>query len=233
MEIRLNKYLKDKGLCSRRKADEFIEKGYIKVNGRVVTELGVKIDEEKDIVEILPEAHEEKEKFKYILLYKPVGYVTTKSTVEGKNIFELVPEIEGLTYSGRLDKESEGLIILSNDGEFVFSLAYPDFEKEKEYAVEVDREVDESKLDYMRKGMKIKGKLTKPAVVIKTGTYTYDIILTEGLNHQIRIMAQKVGWEVMSLVRFRIKNIYAGNMKPGTWRELTKEEIDDLKKNKN
>lgn len=229
MEIRLNKYLKDKGLCSRRKADEFIEKGYIKVNGTVVTEMGFKVNDEKDVVEIMPEAYKEKEEYRYILLYKPPGYVTTRSEEEGKNIFELVPNIEGLTYSGRLDKESEGLIILSNDGEFVFSLTYPDFEKEKEYSVEVDRRVEEDKLDYMRKGMKIKGKITKPAIITKTGTYSYDIILTEGMNRQIRIMAEKVKWEVMSLVRFRIKNLYAGKMIPGTWRDLTKEEIEDLR----
>lgn len=230
MEIRLNKYLKDKGLCSRRKADEFIEKGYITVNGEVVTELGKRIDDEKDIVAVSQEAYKEKKEFRYILLYKPQGYVTTKSEGEGKNVFDLVPEIEGLTYAGRLDKDSEGLLIFSNDGEFVYGLTYPEFEKEKEYSVEVDREVTEEKLDIMRKGMIIQGKMTKPAVVTKTGKYSYNIILTEGMNRQIRRMARRVDWEVMTLIRFRIKEIRIEKMKAGEWRNLTSNEIESLKR---
>lgn len=229
MEIRLNKYLKDKGIASRRKADEFISKGYIRVNGKVVTELGFRVDEDKDKIEISEELNEEKKKYRYIVLNKPAGYVTSKSENEGKSVFSLLPEIEGLTYAGRLDKESKGLLIFSNDGEFIFGITYPEFEKEKEYRVVVDEAVTEEALNKMRKGMMIDGKLTKQAVVEKTGDYSFNIILNEGMNRQIRKMAKRVGYEVIELTRFRIKSILSNDIKIGTWRELTKEEVEDLK----
>ena len=130
MTVRLNKYLRDSGLCSRRKADEFIAKGFVSVDGEVVTDLGTKIDPLVNKVEISSDAEKETDSYRYILLYKPVDYITTKNEYEGKTVFDLVPNIENLTYSGRLDKDSEGLIILSNDGNFIYHVANPDNEKE-------------------------------------------------------------------------------------------------------
>ena len=132
MTVRLNKYLRDSGLCSRRKADEFIAKGFVSVDGEVVTDLGTKIDPLVNKVDISSDAEKEADSYRYILLYKPVDYITTKNEYEGKTVFDLVPKIENLTYSGRLDKDSEGLIILSNDGNFIYHVAIPDNEKEKE-----------------------------------------------------------------------------------------------------
>ncbi|BDU50256.1 pseudouridine synthase [Haliovirga abyssi] len=230
-KIRLNKYLKDLGISSRRKADEFIEKGYIKLNGKVVKELGTKIDIEKDVIEISDKLKKEKENYVYLVLNKPKGYVTSKNKKEGKTVLELLPNIKNLTYAGRLDKESEGLLIFSNDGEFVFKITYPDFEKEKEYLVTVDKKINEKLLDKMRKGMVIDNKQTKPTKIKKVNEYSYKIILTEGINRQIRKMAKKVGLNVKKLIRIRIKNIYIDSVEYGKWRYLKKDEIKEMLEN--
>lgn len=224
--VRLNKYLKDLGICSRRKADEFIEKGYIKVNGTVVTELGFKINPDTDKLEVSPELDEEKSQFRYILLNKPIGYVCSKSDLDGRNIFELLPEIDGLTYAGRLDKDSSGLIILSNDGKFVYSVAGSEFEREKEYIVRVNKPITNNYLYYQSNGLiKLDGKQVKPAKVKSINEDSYQIIIKEGMNRQIRRMAENQGYKVVSLTRVRIDKITDANLGLGEWRNLTEAEI--------
>ena len=228
MVVRLNKYLKDKGFCSRRKADDFILKGYVKVDGVVVSELGTKIDDAVNKVEVDPNAEKEKNEYVYILLYKPLDFISSKNEEEGLTVFDIVPKVEGLTYAGRLDKDSEGLIILSNDGSFIYKITNPENEKEKEYEVTLDHDIPEASLNVMRKGVLLDGKMTKPAKVKKVSRNVYTITLTEGINRQVRRMAGKVHFNVVSLRRIRIGSISVGTLKSGEWRNLTKEEIESF-----
>lgn len=227
--VRLNKYLKDMGVCSRRKADEFIANGFIKVNGEVVTELGFKINPDTDKLEVLPGVEEAKAKFRYILLNKPRDYVCSKDKNEGKTIFDILPVVENLTYAGRLDKDSSGLIILSNDGKFVYSIAGQEFEREKEYIVRVNKKVTNNYLYYQKNGLiKLDGKLVKKAHVKQIDDFSYHIILKEGMNRQIRRMAENQGYKVLELTRIRIDSIVDQNLGVGKWRDLTDNEVKDL-----
>ena len=222
--VRLNKYLKDIGICSRRSADEFIAKGYIQVNGEVVTELGLKINPLLDKVTILPELNHAIAQFRYILLNKPIGYVCTKSNIDGMNIFSLLPPIDKLTYAGRLDKDSHGLIILSNDGKFVYSVASGEFAKE--YIVRVNKPISRNFLIQQGNGsIKLDGRMVRSCQVELVDEFTYRIILVEGINRQIRRMAENQGYRVTDLKRVRIEKINDSGLLPGKWRELTANEI--------
>lgn len=227
--VRLNKYLKDKDICSRRKADEFIAKGYIKVNGQVITELGYKVDPILDNIEILPELHQEKSQFEYIVLNKPKGYVCSKSIHDGQNIFELLPPIQGLTYAGRLDKDSRGLLLLSNDGQFVYKVLGKEFECEKEYIVRVDKPITTNFLESISNGsIVLDGKRSRPAKIKQISPLVFGIILTEGINRQIRRMAENQGYRVLDLERVRIGSIRDRSLSKGQWRYLTKAEISTI-----
>lgn len=227
--VRLNKYLKDRDICSRRKADDFITRGYIKVNGVVVTELGYKVNPSIDKVEILPAVKEEKQQFRYLVLNKPKGYVCSKSRADGKPIFELLPKIKELTYAGRLDKESHGLVILSNDGKFVYKVFGAEFAKEKEYIVRVNRPLTREYLETQANGTIIlDGKQLKPAKVRQIGSYVYKIILNEGVNRQLRRMAEFCGYKVTDLKRIRIDNVTDANLAVGSWRDLSAGEIKHI-----
>lgn len=228
--VRLNKHLKDIGICSRRKADEFIASGLIKVNGDIITELGFKINPAIDKLEVLPGVAAEKAKFRYILLNKPCGYVCSKSELDGKTIFELLPEINGLTYAGRLDKDSSGLIILSNDGKFVYNVAGSEFAREKEYVVRVNKPVTQNYLYYQSNGLiKLDGKQIKPAKLTRIDDFSYHIVLKEGMNRQIRRMAENQGYKVLELERIRIEHLHDVSLKIGTWRDLSEIEIKYFK----
>jgi 23S rRNA pseudouridine2604 synthase len=229
--VRLNKYLKDTGICSRRKADEFIVNGHIKVNGIVVTELGYKINPQIDKVEVLTSAHQIISQFKYIVLNKPKGYVCSKSDLDGKTIFELVPDIKDLTYAGRLDKDSQGLIILSNDGQFIYNIAGAEFHCEKEYLVRVNKIITPEYLKEQSNGnIKLNGKTVRKTKIEYINDYLYKIILTEGMNRQIRRMAENQGYKVTGLKRIRIGIISDHNISIGTWRYLNQNEIESLKR---
>lgn len=228
--VRLNKHLKDLGICSRRKADEFISKGYIEVNGKIVTELGFKVSPQTDIIKVLSQVEQEITQFRYLLLNKPRGYVCTKSDIDGENIFALVPAIENLTYAGRLDKDSYGLIILSNDGKFVYSIAGSDFAKEKEYIVTVNKEITRNFLIQQSNGsIRLDGKMVQKAKVELINNYTYRIILKEGINRQIRRMAENQGYKVIDLKRVRIDQVTDANLAIGQWRDLLSNEINLLR----
>ncbi|MCE2706641.1 MAG: rRNA pseudouridine synthase [Proteobacteria bacterium] len=228
--IRLNKYLKDIGICSRRKADEFIEKGYIKVNGEVINALGYKVDPEHDIIEVLPIVDNIISQYHYILLNKPKGYVCSKSDMDGKNIFEILPtNIDNLSYAGRLDKDSQGLVLLSNNGQFVYSVTGKEHECEKEYIVTVNKPLTNEYLFQQASGnIRLDGKAVRKAKVNAIDNKTYSIILTEGMNRQIRRMAENQGYKVIELKRIRIGNLTDKNLSLGSFRELTHEEVKSL-----
>lgn len=227
--VRLNKYLKDQDICSRRKADEFIAKGYIKVNGQIITELGFKLNPLLDKVELSPELTLEKQQFRYIVLNKPKGYVCSKNREDGKPIFDLLPIVKDLTYAGRLDKDSHGLVILSNDGKFVYKVFGAEFAKQKEYIVRVNKAVTAEYLAKQANGsIELDGKLLRPAQVKQIGTHAYKITLTEGVNRQLRRMAEVCDYRVVDLKRIRIDNIGDRGLETGEWRELTASEIKQV-----
>ena len=226
--VRLNKALKELGLASRREGDELIQKGCVTVNGIVVTEPWTRVDLDRDTVSLTTQGEDSQQNKTYIAYYKPVGITCTFSSAEGESLGTALPFRQKLSYAGRLDKESEGLMILSDDGRFVAAVAGPERDKEKEYEVSVEEDVHEGALDKMRRGMSLKGETLKEAAVRKTGPRSFTIILTEGKNRQIRRMASKVGLTVTSLRRVRIGGVTVKGLSPGQWRELTKKEISVL-----
>ena len=223
--VRLNKHLKDLGICSRRQADEFIANGYVLVNGEVITEMGYKVDPDNDKITVSQKLNEVISEFRYILLNKPVGYVCSKSTLDGKNIFEILPEVKNLTYAGRLDKDSHGLIILSSDGKFVYKVAASEFPKE--YIVKVHKPITKNFLIQQSNGsIRLDNKQLKKATAEQIDDFTYKIILNEGVNRQIRRMAENQGYIVTDLKRIKIHKVSDTNLKLGSWRDLTPEEIN-------
>ena len=230
--IRLQKYLADKGVASRRKCEEFIADGLVKVNGKVVTELGTKVDPEKDVVEYNEKKIEDiKADYIYIMLNKPAGYITSLKQADSSSplVTDLLKKVKERVYPvGRLDKESSGLLLLTNDGDFAYKLMHPSFEKEKEYIVTTEQTVTRTMIERFEKGIMIEGKKTCPARVKRIELTKISIVLKEGRNRQIRKMLQKVGNTVISLQRVRINNLTLGKLKEGEYRFLTKAEVKDL-----
>ena len=230
--IRLNKYLKDQGYCSRREADKWIEEGMISLNGSVVTELGTKVDPDKDSISVNKEEVDKKEEEKiYIVLNKPWGYVTTMkaTSVEKKIVIDLVDCGIRVCPVGRLDKETTGMLLLTNDGELAYELTHPSFEHEKEYEIRVDRNMTEGQLEKLREGVSLFGSRTRKTIVEKISPNTFRIILTEGKNRQIRRICRKVGIQLMNLKRIRIGNLSMPNLKEGEWKVLDLYELDQIK----
>lgn len=225
MQVRLQKYLADRGVGSRRKCEEYIADGLIRINGKVVTEMGVKVDPEKDAIEVSPEIRMIKQKLVYIMLNKPAGYVTTRCQSEGKTVYDLVGVPERIFSVGRLDKDSSGLLLLTNDGEFAYQLAHPSFEHEKEYEVTVEGNITAGALDKLRAGVKLWGSKTLPTLITKTGKNSFRIVLREGKNRQIRRICRKVGYPVKTLKRVRIGSLTLGSLPEGQWKYLQKTEI--------
>lgn len=232
MLIRLNKYLAQKGIASRREADRLIEAGKVKVNGKVAREMGIKIDDEKDRVEVDQKAIDDRdEKLVYIALNKPVGYVcAVKSTRQDPyTVLDLVNVKERIFPVGRLDKDSTGLLILTNDGRLTYELTHPSAESEKEYEVTLFAPIPMGSIRKLREGVKILRQKTLPAQVKKIAPAKIRIILKEGKNRQIRRMCQKVGFPVKALKRIRIKQLNLGDLKLGNWRYLKEKEVGKLK----
>ncbi|MBN2057184.1 MAG: rRNA pseudouridine synthase [Candidatus Saganbacteria bacterium] len=229
--IRLQKYCSEHGLASRRKAEEYIQKGWVRVNGRVVTELGTKIDPAKDKVELLPEAEAAKKHFRYVLLNKPPGYVTNLPQGDEKEALELLaPDMKNLKPVGRLDKESEGLLLFTDDGVAVHRLTSPKFEHEKEYEVTVDKNISSGIISRYREGVVIQGQKALPVKVKKLQGRIYQFILKEGRNRQIRRMLGNFGYQVLKLKRVRLASLELGRLKPGQYRNLNARERDLLLK---
>lgn len=228
---RLNKYLAERGIASRREADELIKEGLISVNGKVVTEMGIKVDPDKDTVTVNRQRVAERKNLVYVMLNKPAGIVTSAqpTKLEPHVVTQLVNLPERLFPVGRLDKDTTGLLILTNDGTLTFTLTHPSSETEKEYEVEVEEFLTDGQIRKLEDGVKLWGQKTLPTRVRRLGPKTFRIILQEGKNRQIRRICQKVGNPVRRLRRVRIKNLTLGNLPIGKWRHLTPQEVTDLK----
>jgi len=231
-KIRLQKYMANMGIASRRKSEVFIAEGLVKVNGKVVTEQGFKIDLDVDIVEFdNAEIKRVTENYVYLMVNKPKDYITSLKQTDSSSplVVDLIKKDYGRIYPvGRLDKDSSGLILLTNDGNFAYKLTHPSFNKEKEYIVTTERQVTNSNIVKFEKGVTIDGVKTAPAKVFLINNFKLSITLTEGRNRQIRKMIQKIGNGVKNLQRVRINKLKIGSLKLGDFRELTGEEVKDL-----
>jgi len=230
MIMRLQKFLSEAGFCSRRHGEELILAGRVRVNGVVITKLGTKIDPEKDIVEVGGNRIESKNDLIYIALNKPKGYVTTCSRERDKIVLDLIDIPERVYPIGRLDKDSSGLLLLTNDGRLHNILSHPSFDHEKEYDVLVSRPVPDEALGKMAAGIHLLGSRTRTAQVKRISSDQFRIVLKEGRNRQIRRMVEKVENRVKDLKRIRISNIKLGGLKEGCWRYLTEKEKKQLLK---
>ena len=234
-KIRLQKYLAEAGIASRRKSEELILQGKIKVNDVIVTELGTKIDPEHDEIKYDDNVIKLDEKKVYILLNKPIGYVTTvKDQFNRDSVLDLVKVKERLVPVGRLDMYTSGALILTNDGDFVYKLTHPKYEVEKTYNVTVKGKIDSQAVENLRNGVDIGGYVTKPARVKilkideEKDLSRLQIIIHEGKNRQVRKMCEAIGSKVLALHRSKIGNIGVKDLKLGTWRYLTPKEIESL-----
>jgi len=224
--VRLNKYISETGVCSRREADKWIEAGRITCNGQLAA-LGTRVAD-GDEVRIDGVLIGGKKKQVYIALNKPVGITcTTEGHIED-NIIELVAYPERIFPIGRLDKDSEGLILLTNNGDIVNQILRTENNHEKEYIVTVDRPITDLSLQMMASGVKVMGELTKPCKVRRIDQESFRMILTQGLNRQIRRMCSALGYKAQRLQRVRIMNIHLGTLSPGQWRHLTDPELAAL-----
>ena len=229
VETRINKYLSEIGYCSRRAADKLLEEGRITING-VKPELGTKVSE-NDIIAVDGKViGERKQRHVYIALNKPRGIVcTTDRRVEKDNIVDFVGHPQRIFPIGRLDKPSEGLILLTSDGDIVNKILRARNNHEKEYIVKVDQAIDQKFISKMSNGIPILGTITNKCFVEQIGPKTFRIILTQGLNRQIRRMCEYLDYRVTKLKRIRIMNISL-DLPVGQWRELRAEELTELNK---
>ena len=229
--IRLNKYLADCGVCSRREADKLIEEGRVQVNGAVAG-MGCRVTD-TDKVTVNGKVLTGKAENVVLAFYKPVGVTCTEKDKHAEKIInDYIKYPVRVTYAGRLDKDSEGLLILTNDGDLIDAMMRGVNGHEKEYVVKVNKEITEEFLKKMRAGVYLKDLAvqTRPCKVERIGKLTFRIILTQGLNRQIRRMCQTLGYEVKQLKRERVINIRLGKLTPGSYRKVTGEELERLYK---
>ena len=234
-EIRLQKYLANCGISSRRKAEELITSGKVSVNGKIVTELGTKINPKVDKVIYNGKEVKEESKHIYILLNKPIGYVTTAKDQFGReSVMDLIKVKERVVPVGRLDMYTSGALILTNDGDFVYQVTHPKHEIEKTYTVTIKGIVTNEEVGKLRKGVKIDDYITKEAKVkiLKTDEEKresrLEITIHEGKNRQVRKMCEAVGHKVLALHRSKIAGIGVKDLPLGKWRYLSKEEIKKM-----
>ncbi len=226
-KTRINKYLSEVGYCSRRAADKLLEEGRIKINGEI-PEMGTKVSDEDEIEVDGVSIRKKDEEHVYIAFNKPVGIVCTTDTKREKNnIVDYISHPKRIFPIGRLDKPSEGLILLTSDGDIVNKILRSRNNHGKEYIVRVDKPITPKFLEKMRNGVPILDTVTKKCEVEKLDTMSFRIVLTQGLNRQIRRMCEALGYEVKKLKRIRIMNIHL-DLPVGKWRDLTKEELDQL-----
>jgi len=225
----LQKWLAAAGVCSRRRGEALIQEGRVAVNGEVVTQLGVKIDPAVDRVAVdgavVAAAGES---LVYIMVNKPRGVVTSCEQEGVPVVVDLVDCAARVFPVGRLDKDSTGLVLLTNDGRLHHGLLHPSFDQEKEYEVTVSRPIPDGALQRMAEGMPMMGTRTRPARVRRTTGRRFRITLMEGKNRQIRRMVRKVGHHVVALKRIRMASLRLGNLKEGQWRHLTPREVERL-----
>jgi 23S rRNA pseudouridine2604 synthase len=224
--VSLNKYISETGICSRREADRWIEAGRVKINGKVAQKGNRVMEGDKVTVDDKP--LKTKPKLVFIALHKPAGITCTTDLKDKDNIIDFVKHKERIFHIGRLDKASTGLIFLTNDGDIVNDILRAENNHEKEYVVTVDRPIDKAFVDNMSKGIPILGTVTKPCTVEKIGKNAFRIILTQGLNRQIRRMCDYLNYNVVTLKRIRIMNVTLDGLNVGQWRNLSKEELETL-----
>jgi 23S rRNA pseudouridine2605 synthase len=231
--MRLNKYIARAGVCSRRKADELIAGGSVKVNGAVVMTLGAHV-EEGDTVEIGGRALAPMSKPRYILLNKPKGYITTADDERGRpTVMELVSDVDARVFPvGRLDADTTGLLLLTNDGDFAYAVTHPAHEVWKTYRARVAGTLSKERLARLRHGVELDGRRTAPAEAVlvrqSAAGAVVDLKIREGRNRQVRRMFAAVGNKVLDLQRTAIGDVRLGGLKPGHWRKLTRAEIESL-----
>lgn len=235
-EIRLQKYLADCGIASRRKSEELIKQGQVKVNGKTITELGTKVIPNKDIVEYNGKKIELKKEYVYILLNKPIGYVTTvKDQFNRDSVLDLVKTNKRLVPVGRLDMYTSGALILTNDGDFVYKVTHPKHEIEKTYTVTIIGIVKKEEVEKLKKGVEIENYITKPAKVKilkideEKNQSRLEITIHEGKNRQVRKMCEAIGHKVLALHRSKIAGIDVKDIPLGKWRYLTSKEVNKIK----
>jgi len=233
--IRLQKYMAEVGIASRRKAEELILEGKVKVNGKIANELGIKILPNKDIVEYNGKKVVLEKEYVYILLNKPIGYVTTvKDQFNRDSILDLVKTNKRIVPVGRLDMYTSGAIILTNDGDFVYKVTHPKHEIEKTYTVTIKGIVKSNEVEELKKGVKIEDYITKPARVkiLKTdeekNISRLEITIHEGKNRQVRKMCEAIGHKVLALHRSKIAGIGVKDLELGKWRYLTRNEVKKI-----
>lgn len=226
-KMRLQKYMSQAWICSRRKAEEYIERWLVKVNGEVAT-IWMQVDAWIDKVELEWQAVEEQKKQVYYKINKPRGIITTCAEHGDQNIIDIIDIKERVFPIGRLDKESDGLILLTNDGRITNYLIHPRYQHEKEYLVETFWPISDEALKKMSRGLLILGSYTKKAKVTRVSSWKFKIILTEGKNRQIRRMVEAIWWKVKKLKRIRIENIELWNLEPWEYKPLSKKEKDNL-----
>lgn len=226
--LRLNKYISDSGICSRREADRFIEQGNVLVNGKKA-KVGAQVSE-RDTVYVNGQVIEPKkaEDAIYIAFNKPVGIVSTTDLGEKDNMIEYISYGERIFPVGRLDKESQGLIFLTSNGDIVNKILRAGNKHEKEYVVTVNKPITDQFIEAMGAGVPILGETTKKCTVTKETTFIFRIVLIQGLNRQIRRMCEYFGYDVIRLERVRIMNVTLKGLPIGEWRELKKEELEDI-----
>lgn len=203
-------------------------RGLVKVNGRVVTELGTRVDPDKDRVEVAGALVARDKELVYVMLNKPPGYITSRSHRGEKIVFDLIDIRERLNPVGRLDKDSTGLLLLTNDGGLHHRLIHPSFDHEKEYAVETRSPISDDALEILRRGIVLDDGKTRPARIDRLSPCGFRITLKEGRKRQIRRMVEKVDHHVKTLHRIRMASLHLGDLKMGRWRHLTKDEVKKL-----
>ena len=235
-EIRLQKYLADCGIASRRKSEELIKQGQVKVNGKTITELGTKVIPNKDIVEYNGKKIELKKEYVYILLNKPIGYVTTvKDQFNRDSVLDLVKTNKRLVPVGRLDMYTSGALILTNDGDFVYKVTHPKNKIEKTYTVTIIGIVKKEEVEKLKKGVEIEDYITKPAKVKilkideEKNQSRLEITIHEGKNRQVRKMCEAIGHKVLALHRSKIAGIDVKDIPLGKWRYLNSKEVNKIK----
>ena len=224
--VRLNKYLSEAGVCSRREADRLIESGKVTVDGQRA-QTGMKIRPGQE-VRVGRKVVSRQDEMVVLAVNKPRGIVCTEEKRERNSIVRFLDYPIRVTYIGRLDKDSRGLLLMTNNGDIINRMMRAANHHEKEYKVTVDHEITGEFLEKMAGGVAILDTVTRPCKVEKLGKFTFSIILTQGLNRQIRRMCEALGYEVKDLVRVRVMNIRLGSLKEGEYREVTDEELDEL-----
>lgn len=224
--VRLNKYLSEAGICSRREADKLIAQGIVSVDG-VTAAAGTKV-EPGQVVKVGKKTVSRQEEMVLLAVNKPRGIVCTEEKRERDSIVRFLNYPVRITYIGRLDKDSEGLLLMTNNGDIINKMMRAGNNHEKEYKVTVDKPVTDEFLEKMASGVPILDTVTRPCKIEKIGKYKFKIILTQGLNRQIRRMCEALGYEVKELIRLRIMNIELGKLKPGEYRKVTDKELNGL-----